>query len=105
MGAKNIDEYLPGENSLFVVNNFEDQRSVAKHISLVDSSHKFYLTFFDWKNTVNDNFVAFYDQCKFQMSSLCSVCLEVSSYRSKLSNNLHSMKKKNHEGEPILFSF
>jgi len=86
MGAPNVDEWLPGDNSIIKTDDFSSPKELANYLLKLASNEPEYESYFAWKKKpLKKEFIKRYHQCI--LSSECRVCERVVKEREFARNN------------------
>jgi len=85
MGAPNIDEWLPGSNSIIKTDNFDNAKELAEYINYLNEHDEEYLEYFEWKKVgLSKEFVDKYEKCVFYGAD-CRLCQKIAELKEKRS--------------------
>lgn len=77
LGAPNIDDWIPSEDSIIRVNQFSSPSTLAEYLIYLDKNEEEYNKFFQWKaQPPRAQFLKIIEDCVFQ--SECRLCRSVS---------------------------
>jgi len=80
MGAPNVAEWLPGENSIINSNSFKNAEDLGNRLTSIAADNSQYSKFFDWKKKgLSRNFEDKLEKCVFENSE-CRLCQAVAKY-------------------------
>jgi len=82
MGAPNIEDWLPGENSVIRTDEFHGAKELSEYINYLDEHDDEYEKYFEWKKyPLRPQFVDKYKKCVFYGAE-CRLCTKIAEMRA-----------------------
>ena len=80
MGAKNIQDFLPGDNSIIDIRDYDSARDLYNHLKLLIDNDAEYSKYHAWKQYgLSESFLEHLDRCAYYAE--CRICERVLSMK------------------------